>query len=187
MASLGTRLTEPNAQIVALAQLDWPSAILRLHTGLGVLMWGGYEWIGLGDLAKIGNVKSATGSPNKLDLTLSALDDGIKNEILAGGWQGRRGQVFVGNLDSTGQLEFVERMFSGDMDTAPITQGKTNAVTLTLVDRLADWNKKGARRHNNESHLAEHPLDHCHKYADKMEAFSLYWGSKKREVPLDER
>lgn len=187
MSNLGIRLAEPDAEIVILAQLDWPSVMLRLHTGLGVLKWNGYDWTGMGELASVGKLKSASGSPNKLDLTLAALDDGIKAEVLAGGWQGRRGQVFVGNIGADGKLEFVERVFSGDMDTAPIVQGQTNAITLTLVDRLADWNKKGSRRHTNESHLAEYPLDHCHKYALMMEDFSLYWGSQKQEIPLYER
>lgn len=85
---------------VVFVWLDWPDAVVRCHSAVGTLTWGGYDWTGVGDAGQVGVpeevvdivASAATVGLIKSPTDLEALlDDVIRN---------RSGAIYMGWLDA---------------------------------------------------------------------------------------
>lgn len=183
-------LAQPNISIIYAVRLDWPTGIARFHTELGNFTHFPFDmgelYTGLGSLGGIGNISYGDGDETKpaVTLELNVLDDAIREEILVGQYQGRDGEIYMMVANASGEILAWSELFVGVMDSASLTQGKKNSVSLPLVcpddglDIGLSW------RCTNESHKAKHPTDEFYQYTVHMEDFAIYFGDKKDGIPL---
>jgi len=66
----------------ALVQIGWPSGTVRVHSGAGILSWGGHDWIGVGNAGWISLPEELQGiSAEEGTLTLGGLPEDIEAEL----------------------------------------------------------------------------------------------------------
>ncbi|WP_072669506.1 hypothetical protein [Vibrio injensis] len=183
-------LSAPNVRVIYAVRLDWPNEIVRLHTEIGVFTHfpfdAGSAYYGLGGLASVGDVTYGDGDETSPSITLelSTKDDAVRSQMLAGGYQGRTGELFMLVLDEQGAVTAWALLFDGVMDSATIKQGENNVIQLPLT-APDDALEKGLNwRCTDESHKAQFSTDNFYKYIKHMENFVMYWGSKKDGIPL---
>lgn len=189
-AEITAALAQPNIAIIYAVRLDWPSGIARFHSEIGNFSHFpfdfGERYTGVGSLGGIGNIAYGDGNDTKpaVTLELNVLDDAIRNEITSGQYQGRVGEIYMLVTNSKGEILAWCELFAGVMDSASLTQGKKNSVSLPLVcpddglDTGLSW------RCTNESHKAQFAGDAFYKYTEHMEDFAIYFGDKKDGIPL---
>lgn len=183
-------LSAPNVRVIYAVRLDWPNEIVRLHTEIGVFTHfpfdAGSAYYGLGGLASIGDVTYGDGDETSPSITLelSTKDDEVRSQMLAGGYQGRTGELFMLVLDEQGAVVAWTLLFDGVMDSATIKQGENNVIQLPLT-APDDALEKGLNwRCTDESHKSQFSTDNFYKYTKYMEDFVMYWGNKKDGIPL---
>jgi len=110
-----------------------PQVITRLHTGLGTITWGGFDWTGAGDLASIDSVKeSNTINPNALRMGLSGIDSTITNMIFEVDYYMRPCLVYLGALQDGALVENPSTIFSGFISSLSMVFAGTDGDTVVL-------------------------------------------------------
>lgn len=183
-------LESPSVSILYAVRLDWVTGITRLHTEIGTFTHlpfdEGESYYGVGHLGGIGDTTYGDGDETtpSIKLELSIKDDALRAEVLAGGYQGRKGELFLVAMDEVGRVKAWALVFDGVMDTASLKQGSTNVIQLPLTSP-DDAMEKGLNwRCTDESHKADFPGDEFYQYAKHMEDLVFHWGNKKDGIPL---
>lgn len=183
-------LAQPGVRLLYAVRLEWPDSVVRLHTGIGTFNHfpfdDGEAYTGVGKLGKIGNFQFGDGDETtpSITLELSVLDEALRAEILKGGYQGRRAEMYVLIMSATGEVLSHAMIFDGVMDSASMTQGKTNSISLPLMAPDDAYDVGFNWRCTHESHQSVHPDDSLYQYAEHMEDFAIYFGNEKDGIPL---
>lgn len=165
-------------------ELHFKDQTVRAHTGTGELTLDGVTYLGVGDFGNIGSAREgiSSSSPRSIDLSLSGLDAVILSETNLKGCRGRAGRVLFVVVDEAGNYA-ADILISGRMDAATFAYSGNvgeNAITVTVVDRMAEWQRTGTERWTDESHRARHGNDDRFFYAvAQMAEWPIYWGAKK--------
>lgn len=186
-------LSRSSCVLLYAAELDFKNDIARAHTGTGQLIINGHTFEGIGEL---GDVQPFTeqlesGSVAKCTLTLNGLDKSVVSNALKSKARGRQGRVYVVAMDEEGNYA-ADILFSGKMDAPQFSfdepgeggdsDGDGNTIQVTLIDRMADWQRKGTERWTDESHRARHGGDRFFYAVAQMADWPIYWGGK-RDAP----
>lgn len=183
-------MASPEVSLLYAVRLDWPGGITRLHTEIGTFRHfpfdEGEAYYGVGNLGGIGETTYGDGDETSPSITLelSVKDDALRSQVLSGGYQGRKGELFLVAMDPVGRVLAWALQFDGVMDSANIKQGDSNTIQLPLTSPDDSMEKGLNWRCTNESHKADFPDDEFYKYTKYMEDFTIYWGNKKDGVPL---
>jgi hypothetical protein len=104
---------------VTLVDLDWPAGRIRAHSGAGVIVWGGHDWMGVGDFGSITTPAETTGAAaNRATLTLVGLPADVLGEAL-GTARNRPATIYAGATTSAGGAVLVGApvdVFAGYVD-----------------------------------------------------------------------
>lgn len=163
-------------------ELEFDDITLRLHTGIGDLSIGGNSYIGVGDIGRVNSSKEDDSGVSPLSVTLSL--SGLNSDVLSGsidGARGRSGTLYFVVADTDGN-EAVDVLFNGRMDAAKISYGGNNgdnAISVTLVDELAEWSRAGVKRWTDESHKSRYSGDRFFYAMAQLADSPIYWGYKK--------
>lgn len=185
MASLFTNtiideMNSDNPRLLIAVEILYKSAPLRVHTGTGDIVIDGQTYLGVGTLGGIDPIKqSANNGPSTMNLSMSGLDPTLVAETLNERTQGSKVKVMICSLDDEFRVTSASIMLSGRVSTQRFAYGAEMSVEVEVIDRLADWQRKGARRFDNESHQVEQPGDEFFVYMAQMAEKPIYWGSKK--------
>lgn len=180
---------------VLFADLDWPDAPVRAHSGVGPIAWGGRVWNGVGmlgnvqvpeegaEIAAIEAVLSLAGVPADLD---GYADDAIRNRTVIlhiGAVQGRPGGPSGADMAGPGNALVGEpvRLFSGIMDILTLTASGTDdgvdheAQVTVLTGQEA--RSMASISHSDEDQRRRHPGDTAgrHTILAYARAQKLFW------------
>lgn len=185
-------MEQPSVRTLYAIRLDWRENIVRLHSAIGGFNHFPFDegelYTGTGSLGKIGNIQFGDGDETtpSVTLELSVLDEAMRSEVLRGGYQNRRAEMYILAMGTKGEVLAHALIFDGVMDSASMVQGKTNTISLPLMapddafDVGLNW------RCTNEFHQSQYADDSMYKYAEHMEDFAIYFGNKKDGIPLRE-
>lgn len=183
-------LKKPHIYPIYAVRLDWPGGVVRLHSEIGRFKHFPFDnneiYFGIGNLGNIGDITYGDGNDTapSVTLELSAFDEPTRMAVMAGGYQGRSGQIYMLAMSQDGSVRAWVQLFDGQMDSASIKQGEQNTIQLPLVspddglDTGLNW------RCTNESHKADFTGDEFYCFTEHMETLGLYWGNKKDGTPL---
>ncbi|CCN69792.1 hypothetical protein [Vibrio nigripulchritudo] len=183
-------LAKPHVSVMYAVRLEWPGEVIRLHSEVGKFTHFPFDdgeiYHGSGALGSIGDIAFGDGDETSPSVTLelSVIDDAIRAQILAGGYQNKRGQLYMLVTNKAGDVLAWAELFDGVMDSGTVLQGRTNKVSLPLVCLDDGMNKGKSDRCTNESHKAQYAGDAFYKYTYAMEDFAIYFGNKKDGIPL---
>ena len=181
--SVTAMLAQQGTLVVWACELDFKDGPVYAHTGTGELILDGKTYLGVGQFGDISSANESMdgSSPHTVDLTLNGLDSSILSETNVNGCRGRFGRVLFVAIDADGNYA-TDILFSGRMDAAKFRYSGNdgdNAITVTIVDRMAEWNRKGTERWTDESVKARHDGDRiCYAVAE-MAQKPIYWGNSK--------
>lgn len=173
-----------NFRAVYATQLDFVDGMVYAHTGLGDLVVDGITYQGVGKFGEVGQSQesSNSSSPMSIELTLNGLDTAILSSTTIKGCRGRPARLLFIVMDETGNYA-ADVLFSGRMDAAQLAYGGIgedgNKITVTLIDRMAEWSRTGTERWTDESHRARHEGDRFFFAVAQLASWPLYWGAAK--------
>ncbi|WP_313740460.1 hypothetical protein [Pseudomonas sp.] len=164
-------------------ELDFADGIVRAHTGTGPLVINGYTYDGVGWFGDVGSASESTdsGSSLSVDLTLNGLDSYILSQTSVAGCRGRAARLIFVVYDQAGNYA-ADVLFSGRMDAARLSYGGSNgdsSITVTIIDRMAEWNRAGTERWTDENHRARNGGDRFFYAVAQMAEWPIYWGAVK--------
>jgi hypothetical protein len=167
--------------MIVLVELDFADAgTLRVCNASYTFSWGGYDWLGLGNLGSIEAISEGIDlQMYGCSLTLSGIPSEYISEALNQTYQGRDATIWLAPL--TEDYTFIADpvvVFKGRMDTMDIELGQTCTITLSVESRLIDWDRARTRRYNDADQTSEFPGDRGFKYVDQMVEKDLQWGYK---------
>ncbi|MGF1775906.1 hypothetical protein [Vibrio nomapromontoriensis] len=185
-------LNQPDVRLLYAVRLDWHDGWVRLHSDIGTFTHFPFDFgepfLGIGDLGGIGDIQYGSGDDTtpSVTLELSVRDETIRANVLAGGYQGRTGELYLVVLGQYGDVLASSMQFDGVMDSATLKQGSSNVIQLPLTAPDDAFNQGLNWRCTLDSHLAHQSGDHFYKYAVHMEDFKTYWAFKEDGIPVRE-
>ncbi len=166
---------------VLFAELNFPSGYVRVHSGIGTITWGGYDWLGVGQFGTVdGLQEEAELSRKTVTYTLSGVPNDLIALALDDYYQGRTAKVYVGFFDrTTYQLAAEpELLDSGLMDVAKSKEGKTCSISITAESRIASWSRPTVRRYTDAQQRAYFPSDTGMQFISQAAQKEIVWGRK---------
>lgn len=158
-----------------LVELDFPSNPLRLTTWSRNLIFSGVTFLGDGTILALSAVPEST-DPGSRGVTLSlAATPANKATVTTDAFHGRRALVWLGLLDSAGDLIGAHAMFGGTLEAARLVADKRLGVVLSLA--LEDSSRAvlapPARRYDDAEQQREFPGDTGFRYVPSLTDFNL--------------
>jgi hypothetical protein len=148
----------PHVEHVHFVDMDLPSGDLRLHTRIGTVSWGGFDWLGVGKFGDISDIdEDAALRPSGVTVTLSGVDSALITSALTEDFHGRSIAVYEGflNLTTMALVDTPETKFKGLMDFMSIELGPNGgSITVQCEGELARWQRHRGSLYTHESQQA---------------------------------
>ncbi|WP_299733837.1 hypothetical protein [uncultured Endozoicomonas sp.] len=184
-SALRLALTQDSVTPLMLLEIAFKNGTTRVHSGLGEIIFEGQKFLGLGDIGKVSVIRQESGDrPDRLNLTLSSFDDSVRGEALEARYVGQPVKLWLAVLDDDWRIKASQMIWRGSISDGGVTVGENNQITLTVSNRLEDWDKARPDRYTDESQNSRHPGDRIFIYMPAMAEYPIYWGSEKSSIPL---
>jgi len=173
-------VTAENVRRVFALSMEFDGGTSRIVTAPHDIVIDGDTFTG-GLLAEISGVEeSAELSASTLTGVLSGIPTDAITIALSEPYQGRRATLWLVPMDDDWQPIDPIVVFQGRMDQMEIELGDTARVTLTMSNRLVDWERARVLRYSHEEQLQRHPGDVGLQYAAAMETKEVTWPNRIR-------
>lgn len=174
----------PVVRTIYFVQFDFLSSMQRLSNSNINLTWGGYEWLGFGNIGGVSAVEEEDGLDAKsLTFTLNAAIPG--NIALAAGdvreYRGREAKMYMCPLDSQFRLIGEPTIcWRGYMDIMTIgLEEDSSTIVLRCETSAYSLKRKPALRMNAPQQKKKYPTDTGFDYLNDLIANPQTWLSKK--------
>lgn len=164
---------------VLFAELDFPSAPVRVHNALGTITWGGYEWTGVGSFGTVSGIEEdSVLSKKTTTYTLSGIPNDMISLALNDYAQGRSAKVYLGFFDRAagGLVDDPFLLDQGRLDVPETEEGETVTLTITAESRMSMWERPRARRYTNADQQARFPGDRGLEFVSQAAQKEINWG-----------
>lgn len=157
-------------QPILFADLDFEDWPMFAHTGLGVVSWGGMNWLGLGDFVHIEPVnESFELRPTRIKMGMALPNQDLLRYVTTYVSAGRRVILYIGNMDGNGQLiDTPNLIFYGVMGPPSLAVGEENVVSIEVTDVRDRFGSINGLRASLEDHQETAPGDLFYKWLPKM-------------------
>ena len=168
---------------IVLVSLEFDTPVY-VHSGIGDIVYNSNTYVGVGNFGSVDSVReSESFAPSPITLALSGLDSNFISEALDAGNYGDVITIYEG-YRGTGNALLADPWLvaRGFFETATISLGTENKITITMQHELVRLQEKSGRRYSNEDHQREYPGDTFFSFVASMANLKLLWGG--REVGL---
>lgn len=196
-----TASTSPRLSPIALVELEFDSGAFRMWTGWGTLLWGDLPpftdgtyfddgttwtdleglkpWYGAGDLGTIGPIEETTEvRAIGVELGLSGITTEILQIALGETWQNRPGRIYIGVLDSQGQLDGEPYLaLEGLMDHMTLVDGIEAGIKMMVERENIDNERSSGLRYTPESQRARFADDAFCDFVASLQEVDVRWGT----------
>lgn len=164
--------------VAVAVDMDFSSGHVRLHTGAGTITWDGKQFLGVGRFGGISVIsESAELRADTVEFRLSGIPSEYVSTALNENYKHRDVTAYLMFLDSTGALVADPvTLWSGRMDTMPITLGAAATIVVRAESRLADWMRPRSSRYTNEEQQQRYSGDKGLEFVSQMVEKELIWG-----------
>jgi hypothetical protein len=163
-----------------LVELLFDSGPVRANSTPIDITIGGYKYLGVGTLGKIGAVEESTETQaHQLMIELSGIPRELVALALSEKYQGRRCNLFVAYLDQDWRVPdgaWVQ-LFGGRINTMRIEMGDMARIHLTAESRFVEWEKPRGGRYTDEEQQARWPGDLGLQFVARTVEQELVWGA----------
>lgn len=200
-AEVETASTSRRLSPIALVELEFDSGPFRMWTGRGTLLWGDLPaftdgtyfsdgttwtdlegrkpWYGAGDLGTIGPIEETTEvRAIGVELGLSGITTEILEIALGETWQNRPGRIYIGVLDSQGQLDGEPYLaLEGLMDHMALVDGIESGIKMMVERENIDNERNSGLRYTPESQRARFAGDAFCDFVASLQEIDVRWGT----------
>ena len=172
---------KPIVLVEALFDSNAPTSHLYLWNGIGSLTYDSKTYIGAGNLLAISPIsENVELKASGITVQLSGISDPLLAKAKTENYQGRELSVKFGGLDSNDSIiADPVIVFSGFMDTMTISEGgETATITVTVENRLIEFEKTRVRRYTDNDQRIDHPNDKGLEYVSQIQEKEIIWGDK---------
>jgi hypothetical protein len=166
---------------ILFAELDFSSGFVRVHSGIGTITWGGYDWLGVGTFGNVSAIEdTAELQRQTVSYTLNGIPSTMMSIVLGENYQGRSAKTYLGffNRSTYVLADTPELMSLGKMDVSTVDEGGTLSVTVTAESRIAAWNRPVIRRYTHAEQKSRFAGDKGLEFIDQASRKELFWGRK---------
>lgn len=122
---------------ILLVYIDWPSGVVRAHSGTGALTYDGETWIGVGELGGITIPDEAGGVvPSSAVLEIASTVDGLLAHVDEVDARGKQVDIYLGATTTPGGVTLVgvpHRFFTGSVSKSDFDLADDRRIaTLTV-------------------------------------------------------
>jgi hypothetical protein len=164
---------------VILFYADFPTGAVRAWTGVGDLVWDGDTYLGVGNLGSVSSIEETISLQAVGDMfSLSGIKAESLTQVLNDDIQGRDCVVYIGFLDSYGQLiDDPITLFKGLMDVLSIYESANSTyVSIDAESLLRDFEGTRTRRLTDQDQKSEYPGDRGLEYVASLQEAEIFWG-----------
>lgn len=171
-------LNSDNVALLVLVELEFTSGTVRCCNAGYTFKYGGYDWIGLGQLGGISAISEGEILEMKgLNLTLTGVEPEYIAIALGSEYQGREATIWLAPLDHNYQiLNDPVIIFKGRMDTMSVSIGKKATVQVAVESKLVDWERPRVLRYNDADQQSLYPGDKGFEFIAEMSEKDIIWG-----------
>lgn len=174
-------VTAENVRRVFALAMEFDSGTSRIVTAPHDILIDENTFTG-GKLVEISPIEETVElSASTMTGTLSGIPTDAISIALTEAYQGRQATLWMVLMDQYWQQSIDPIViFQGRMDQMEIELGDTARVTLTMSNRLVDWERPRVLRYSHEEQLQRHPGDVGLQYAAAMETKEVTWPNRIR-------
>jgi hypothetical protein len=174
---LDTALAQLEVAPVFLVYLDWPTGPVRCWNGYHSLVWGGFTWLGTGDLGGISDITETSDlSANGTVLTLTGVPSVNVAQALANNSQGRSAQVRFGVINGSGFSLDPYLVFDGLIDNCSIVDDGINATIQINLEKEMFDDRSQYSRYTDQDQKFRFPTDRGLEYTAGLALKQFTWG-----------
>ncbi len=163
---------------------DFPDGAVRLWSGLGLIHWDGYDWMGFGSMLAMEDITESTDSAQKgVSCKFSGVPSDMFDKTTLGNYQNRSAKIWLGALEVTTLAIVMDPylFFHGLLDSDHIEDNGTSvAITLFAESRLSDHLHSKVFRYSHEDQQTLYPTanDKGLEFVAALQDAELHWGKK---------
>lgn len=176
---LKTALSAESPSLALLIFIDWPNDPFHGWSGVGPLPWNGQTWQGVGDLGSIDKVADSLEKDDiGVELTLNALNDDLRNEIINTNPVGVDASIYLAELNSSNAVTESYEIFPGFVDEISIADaGNAGAINVRIASELARMARPLSFNLTDSHQKDLFPGDQGLEFAPRMDQ-PILWGRK---------
>ena len=173
-----TALQADNVVLLVLVEMHFGSGIGRYCNAGYSFNWNGNTFLGLGNLGAIDAIEEGAAIQSYgLGFKLSGIDPAKIAIALDEDYQNKPVYVWLAVLDNSYNIVGIPTMvFSGLMDTMPITLGNSATITVTAESRLVDWDRPRVRYYTDADQQFYVPGDLGFQFLNQTVDKEIRWG-----------
>jgi len=174
-------LDQSSVSQIIMVDLDFPAGMVYAHSAVGDIVFNGNTYLGVGDLGGISEIEeSGELQAWGVQLELNGLNPALVSIALQEHIQGRAALLRVAFLNPDTLQIIGEPIgpWTGRMDTLDGQIGEKNTLTLSIENRLADWERPRTVRYTNAEQQAQYPGDLGFEFVSEMPNKELVWGPR---------
>ena len=163
--------------LLAKFDLDEPA---YFHTGLGTITYDGNDYVGVGNLAGIGNAReSELVGPRPFTVSLSGLDFNAVSKAKDSASYGDVVTIYYGYRQSDGTVYSDPIVWTkGKIERVDISQGEESTISVTIDHDVNVLNEKDGSRFTDEDQQDTYSGDEFFKFLHDMPTKVLQWGGR---------
>jgi hypothetical protein len=162
-----------------MAELDFPSGIVRVHDGVGDIEWMGNTYGSIGGFGSVEElVEDTRATPKQLQVRLAAVPNEALGSAMTENYQGRDFRLLMGFLNHDGQwIAAPEEIWYGHMDVMKVRMGR-NESEIRLICEDPDYAIHDVRRMTLEDHQRDFAGDKFFELLRYIPGFKGNWAQK---------
>ncbi len=179
-ASTLAALEDNSAKPTYFVELQFDGGTERFSTHVRTVSWGGFSWVGAGQLAAIEGIEEGLEiTPYAARMGLSGVDSTVSNFALNENWYRRRCIIYLGALDAADDLVSDPGIvFSGyidGIDMAIADPESGDSVLLTAESELVDFERQRNVRFTENQLQSEYPGDLGFEWLEQVKHARVVW------------
>ena len=155
---------------------------LRVHNDIGPIMWGGREWMGVGNLGVVSAVaEDGELQPGRIEVALNGLDADLVRAAVEDRHVGQPATVYIAARNAmTGAMLDAIPIAIGIADTMSATISGTEQATLqlTIEDERALFSRTAGQLLSNAQQQLRRSGDLFFRFANRQVSFDVRWGGQ---------
>lgn len=170
--------TAESLTAVTLVKLEFGSGTLYANNSAVNISYDGQTWLGAGKLGAIAEVSESTDlAASNITLTLVGTDTTLMSAALNEDYRNRDATMYLAFLNNNnGVIGTPSIIYRGKMDGMAAKIGEEVTISLTVVNRLADWERTRNGRYTNEEQQNKYSGDKGLEFTVQAVEKQIYWG-----------
>jgi hypothetical protein len=163
---------------VYLVALQFTSGTKYMWTGIGTVVWDGFDWEGMGDFLGVSSITQTSElSAEGITISLSGINPGDVSSAISDVATYLTVDVYLGFLSGGAIIADPVHCFSGHLDVPSLQDdGDTATISITAENDLILLKKSSMMRYTNDCQQIFFPLDVGFQYVPWVMQWNMAFG-----------